>query len=536
MSEDIYYTFKCGCKFKQLSEQIKNYDGLPRLQREYYNIRFDCPMTLELLATGYTRGVFQLESNLGRAFSKSLKPEDYQQIAALTAIIRPACLNSFTEEGKTMTNSFIDRKNKKEEVRYIYDDLEKYLNETFGVLVYQEQIMAVAMGLAGFSVVEAYVLQKGSGKKDAKLLFSQREKFIEGCVKSGVPLEIAEAVFKNIEASARYSFCKGHAISYGKTSYITAYMKAHFPLHFFCASLKHVKDKDELRDLMSEVALFNIQVKNPSISNLSETFTIKDGYIQYGYGNVQSVGQKSSKLIEAVVELEKQLNKPASEFTWYEFLILISPFVCKTAIVNLIECGLLDHTGISRSRQIHEYNALIDFKTSKVKMKWISENYAKHDNLTSLVEELYLAKGDEKTHSLLNHLRKPGKSLDDSQSDLYKKETVLMGVALSADPIGKKDRLANLKCEDFIEGKGSKNISLVCIVKSVDERAAKTGANAGKKYANITLLDKTGEIQCSVYTKEWPEYKTLLVEGNVVLVRGKRDYQGNLKIEGVDVL
>ncbi len=448
------------------------------------------------------------------------------------------CMNCIVD-GKSMTNHYVDRKNNKEPVTYPDDRLATYLSETFGVLVYQEQMIAMSKGLAGFSPERANKLRKSVGKKDMKSLLSLREEFISGCVTTGLTDEVSNGIFDNIEYSGRYSFNASHSYGYGKLSYWTAYAKAHFPLHFFCSALKHVKDTDELKDLMSEVSIFDIQIKNPSIDNASQRFTIRDGYIQYGYGEIKEVGKDSVKLIEQVIELENKLGKPAVEFSWYEFLILITPNVCKTVINNLILCGLLDNTGVSRTKQLHEYNTLLKLKTAKVKVKWLAENYSKY---TSLLEALIGLLEETRTcdkpkiESLIASLRNPGKSLDDSQNTLYKIETELMGIAASADPIGKKDRLANIKCLDFQFGKGTSNLVFVVVVKNVDERVVKTGVNANKKYANIKLADKTGEVECTCFTKEWLELKSLVVEGNVLLVRAYRNKDASLKIKEVEVL
>lgn len=538
--EKLYYTFPCGCKFEHIdnSDGIKDYDGLPRLKIDYNNIPLDCKGTWNLISSGKTRGIFQLESNLGRAYSKKLEPDNLEHLAALTALLRPGCLGCIVD-GKSMTNHYVDRKNNVEPVTYPDDRLSKYLSETFGVLVYQEQMIAMSKGLANFTPEKANKLRKSVGKKDMKSLLSLREEFISGCISNGISNEVSNGIFDNIEYSGRYSFNASHSYGYGKLSYWTAYAKYHAPLHFFCAALKHSQDKEELRDLMSEVSLFDIQVKNPSIDNPSQKFTIRDGYIQYGYGEISDVGVDCVKLIEYVIELENKLGKPAIEFSWYEFLILISPYVSKTVINNLISCGLLDNTGVSRTRQLHEYNTLIKLKTAKVKLKWLADNYAKYDSLLDALKGLFdiTRECDKETiRSLIASIERPGKTLDDSQNSLYKIETELMGVACSADPIGKLDRLANIKCLDFQLGKGTNNLIFVVVVKQLDERTVKTGPNTGKKYANIKLADKTGEVECTIFTKEWLDLKSLVVEGNVLLVRAYRNKDASLKIKEVEVL
>lgn len=536
VNKENYYEFPCGCRVLQYGDQIKDYDALPKLKIDYYNLPLTCESTWNLLGLGRTRGIFQLESNFGKGYSKKLQPENLEHLAALSAILRPGCSNAIVD-GKSMTEHFVERRHGREEITYIDDRLEQYLKGTFGILVYQEQMIAMSGGLAGFDGKSRNSLRKAVGKKDVAKLYSLREQFINGCINNNLTKENSEAIFDNIESSGRYSFNKSHAIAYGLVSYWTAFVKVHFPIHFFCSSLKSIKDYDNLRDLMSEVSIFGIDIKNPSIDNLSERFTIRDGYIQYGFGEVKSVGSDAVKLINKVVEIEKVLGKPASEFTWYEFLVLVSQDVCKTAINNLIMCGFLDNTGVSRNRQLHEYNTLSEL--TKTKMKTVHLIYQNHNNLFDLLVALKgMVKSNEveKMNSLLSSLENPGRSLDDSPKTLYKKETDLLGVAISADPIANKAKLANIKCADFLIGKGKSKLRFVTIVKSVVEKTVKTGVNAGKRYANIRLEDKTGEIECSIFTKQWMDLKPLVVAGNVILVNGSRGQDENLRIESVELI
>lgn len=536
---ELKYTFPCGCSFTQKNDTIKDYDGLPPLEIDYYNIPLTCQGTWDLLSSGRTRGVSQLGSNFAKSTSKELKPDNIDHISALIAILRPGASQSEDENGKSMTKKFIDRRHGKEPVTYIDERLEKYLSTTFGILVYQEQMMAISRGMAGFSAQDSYKLLKGAAKKDAKILFSFREQFITGCINNGVPEDIAGKIFDNMEASARYNFNSGHSYSYSYLTYATAYAKYHFPLHFFCSYLKRVKNSDELKELMSELTLFDLSVKTPSIDNLTNKFNIRDGYIQYGLGEVKEVGKDATLLIEKIIEVEKTLNKPATEFTWYEFLILISPFVCKTAINNLILCGFLNNIGVSRNEQLHEYNTLLQLKTQKVKMKWIAENYSKYTNLEQLLDGLLSVSREcdkPKIKSLIASLKNPGRSLDDTNQFLYRTEKELLGVSITANLTKDKERLANITCVNFLNGKGFSNLIFVVLVSLVDEKIIKTGKNAGKRMANIKLSDRTGEIECTIFSKEWAELKSLIVEGNVLAVHGKRHQDGSLKIENVQLL
>jgi len=534
-----FYTFQCGCRFKQANDTIKNYDGLPPLSIDYNNIRKDCPKTWELISSGYTRGIFQIESNTGRSYAKKLEPSNMELLSALISIIRPGTLGAILE-GKSMTTHFIERRHNREPVTYLDDRLEQYAKETYGILVYQEQAISIAKAIAGFTPEQANALRKAIGKKKADELASLKSIFIEGCqTVGGLDKSVAEALFENIEASNRYSFNKSHAMSYAYISYMTSYVKAHFPLHFACASLKFIKDFDELRDLTSEFKLFDIELLGPSIENPLSRFNIIDSRIQYGLAEVKKCGIKAiDEFLNYAVEQEKVLNKPVSEFTWYEFLILLSTEVKSDSMANLIVSGVLDHTGVSRKTQLHEYNVFSSLSGGD--MKWVKENWNCFDNLQALLD-VYLHEGAEKRriskiNSLLSSLRNPGCSLEDDIDYICDSETEMLGVSVSRSKTANKARMANIKCIDFLLGKGSKNLTFVVEIKDVDERIIKSGPNINKKMANLKVADDSGEFEITVFSKEWTEMKKDLVKRNVVLLQGSRNQDMSFRVENVTVI
>jgi len=358
----------------------------------------------------------------------------------------------------------------------------------------------------------------------------------------------------NFVANQGIVTCNSHAYSYGHISYITAYLKAHFPLHFFTAYLKRAKDSDELRELMSEISLFNITIKNPSIGNLCKKFNIKDGYIQYGYAELKNVGlQTAETLISSVEELEKKLNKTAIEFTWYEFLLFLSTKIDSRSVYNLISCGLLDNTGISRQRQLAEYSAFVSL-TGKPELKFIEEEGNKYEDLINLIEGMLkagkttivkkkevfvpLIKGQRraKVESILSGLYNPGTSWEDSVNWVCDVETEIMGTAISKSKTKSFERLGNIKCLDFCLGKGNNGIRLVAEVIDVDERIIKSGNNQGKKFANTVLKDSSGEVECTIFSNDWQDLRSDIIKGNVLLIHGRRNQDKSLKIEKVELL
>lgn len=202
-----FYEFECGCKFPIYGE-IKKCDGLPAIKIDYENIPLDCPKAWTILDEGKTKGVFQLETQLGMSWAKKLQPVSIEEIAALISIIRPGTLKAIVD-GKSMTQHFIDRKNGEEEYKDIHPSMFEFLEYTYGVIAYQEQAMQLSAKLAGFDLKKADNLRKAMGKKLADLMAKVRTDFIEGCKVTGIVTdEQANEIFDIIEKSNRYSFNK----------------------------------------------------------------------------------------------------------------------------------------------------------------------------------------------------------------------------------------------------------------------------------------------------------------------------------------
>jgi DNA polymerase-3 subunit alpha len=202
-----FYTFDCGCKFKILDPKIKEYDGLPSIEVDFDNIPLKCGKTWDLLCDADTKGIFQLEKS-GQSWAKQVKPRSITELSDLISIIRPGVTQSKIED-KSLTNHYIDRKFKREEVKYEEPILEPILTDTQGILVYQEQAIRIARDVAGFTMEEADSLRKSIGKKDAQLMTKVETMFLDGCKKTGiVNEESAKQIFGWIRESQKYSFNK----------------------------------------------------------------------------------------------------------------------------------------------------------------------------------------------------------------------------------------------------------------------------------------------------------------------------------------
>lgn len=202
---DLYFEMDCGCKFKQYGTSIKENDGLPPIEIDFYNLP-NCKKVWDYLESGTTKGVFQLESHLGQSWTEKVIPKSIDDLAALSAILRPSCLDSFIGD-KNISQHYADRKNNREEIEVIHPALEQSLSKNYQLMIYQEDALRVAREVAGFSGVKAEVLRAAIGKKLHEKMQSLKLDFIDGCIKnSGLKREDAEMIFDIIEKSQKYSF------------------------------------------------------------------------------------------------------------------------------------------------------------------------------------------------------------------------------------------------------------------------------------------------------------------------------------------
>lgn len=318
--------------------------------------------TWDLFKNGYTKGVFQLESNLGKSWSKKVAPSNLEELSALIAIIRPGTLKAITD-GKSMTQHYVDRKHGRDEITYLHDSLEEILKPTHGVLVYQEQSMRIAQKLAGFDLKEADELRKAIGKKKADLMAKVKKAFLKGATSKGiVTKETAEAIFSWIEKSSRYAFNKSHSVAYAKDAYMAAWYKANHTKEFFLSYLYHAADKQdphqEVYELVSEAKLFDIEVKIPNLTRFSTKFDILGKDIYFGIKDVKSLtGVSGDKVISTIEDVESEIGKKSKDFTWLDVLMFLSPKINATSFKALASIGFFStkSTGVSRNKALYEY-------------------------------------------------------------------------------------------------------------------------------------------------------------------------------------
>lgn len=495
--------------------------------------------TWRLFADGKTKGIFQLESNLGRSWSKKLAPKNIEELSALIAIIRPGSLKSYYE-GKSMTQHYVDRKHGRDEVKYLHPALEEILSPTYGVLCYQEQSMRIAQKIAGFNLKEADELRKAIGKKKADLMAKVKKSFIEGANKTGiVNNEEAEEIFGWIEKSSRYAFNKSHSISYAICSYWSAYQKAHNPREFFLSYLFYASEKQdphqEIYELVSEAKLFDIKVKIPNITNFQDKFNIDKDTIFFGIKDIKSLcGKTGDKLKEDLQLSEKEAGKSISKFTWLDMLIFFAPNVNSTTFKTLASIGFFNgiKERVSRNKALYDYE--IYRLLTKSEISWIKENYNAKGwkTFADCLQDLAPTKKEgggthkaERKQVIQNELQlliNPPYDLDDDPQWIIDQETKFLGCPITLSRVETSDNsAANTTCKEVINGKKGQDLCIVANIQRIADYKIKKGDSKGKLMSFLTIEDDTCILDSViVFPSVKEKYKYVLYEGNNLIFCG----------------
>ena len=324
-----------------IQEALKIINKVNNIDLKIEEVPIDDNKTFKLFSKAETMGIFQLESSGMRDLLKKLKPQKFEDIVALVALYRPGPI------GSGMLDDFMKRKHKEIEVRYDHRLLEPILKETYGIIVYQEQVMMIVSSLAGFSLAQADILRRAIGKKTPEIMEQQKKAFIEGASKNKIDRRIAEKIFNLIEHFAGYGFNKSHSAAYAMISCRTAYLKANYPVEFMTALLTSEKDNtDKIVEYIDEAELMGLKILPPDVNESFANFTMvgKDS-IRFGLGAVKNVGQTA---IDSIIETRKTKG---SFKTLYEFCERTdSRLVNKKVMESLIKCGAFDSLGFKRSQ------------------------------------------------------------------------------------------------------------------------------------------------------------------------------------------
>ncbi len=497
-----------------LIEKIKN------VKIDIDKIPLDDEKTFNLFRKADTVGVFQLESSGMRKYLQNLKPNILEDIIAMVALYRPGPL------GLNQVAEFIARKHGEKEIKYIHPKLKPILENTYGILVYQEQVIELVKELAGFSASEADVLRKAVGKKIRKLLDQQKNKMVEGMVKNEIPEETAQRIWDFIEPFAQYGFNKSHATCYALIAYQTAYLKANFPEEFITALMQaDQKDLDRINVLVAEAKKHNIKVLPPDINESFDNFTlIPPDSIRFGLAAIKNVGHN---VVKAIVEERK---KNGDYQSMADFLSRLAPVPDEPAVLNkkslesLIKAGAFDNLA-SRKQLLEELENLLSFARESQKTKQYGQ------------ESLFGSETSLRTHPLFSNNHSSKKALE---SDEIQWEKELLGMYISDHPLNShkellKDQVTlikDLKINKPASTRGGEptrggKVKIAGVINKISKFITKTG----KTMLFVELEDLTGKIEALVFAGVLERNPVIWQEGKIVIISGRlSDKDDQLKI------
>jgi len=473
------------------------------------NISLNDTKTFELFQAGDTNGIFQFESVGMQKYMRELKPDKLEDLIALNALYRPGPIAYIPK--------FIARKQGKETITYDLPEMEEYLAETYGITVYQEQVMLLSQKLAGFTRGDADVLRKAMGKKQKDVLHKMKSKYLEGASQKGHPTESLEKIWTDWEAFAEYAFNKSHSTCYAVVAYQTAYLKAHFPSEFMSAVLNHQGSIDKITFFMAECKKMNITVLGPDINESLKGFSPnKKGEIRFGLGGLKGVGEA------AISNIIDERLKHGNYKDIFDFITRINQrTVNKKTLESLAYSGAFDcFTDLHRAQYFH----VAENNTSGIE-KIISYAQAKLNESASTSNTLF---GDL---SQVMSLATP--KIPDCEPwaliDKLNYERDVVGIFLSGHPLEHfQFELSNyniLPLMEFEEIKNDneqvnarvdKNIWIAGLITNVAHRITKTG----KSYGIFTLEDFTGKTELDVWGEDYIKMKNYLEVGKIVMVIG----------------
>ena len=511
-----------------------------------FNINdFHDPRVWDLICDGNTKGVFQLESSLGKHWAKEVKPRNIKELAALISLIRPGCLKAKDSEGKSMTQVYADRKAGKPNspVEYLHESLEDILEETYGVLVYQEQSMKIAQVLAGFDLKEADALRKAIGKKKADLMEKVKKTFLKGTEKKGIiTKEVAEELFSWIEKSNRYAFNKSHAVSYAINAYWSAYCKTYRTKKFYEKYLgradKKPKPDIEKKQLIVDAKRSDIEVIPPRLQYMYTEFTRSrtTEKIFFGLRHVKNVGVKECEKLSELVA-----KQDISEYSWLDCLIKIihELRLNKRAVIALISVGAFNGKNNTTSRQRMLYDFDSWKQLSAREQQTIADNHNSDnpsvyaETLSDSIEHLMTtikinSRRITTVKDIKNSLENPFYDLDDRAETIATDEEKYMSCALTCSKIdGIGLNVVTSMCKDVSNGAITGKANLAAEIVSVRTYKTKRGKNPGQLMAFLCVEDGSGSLDSvTIFPECYEKYRDLLVESNTVLMIGeisKRD-------------
>jgi len=470
------------------------------------NIDLEDQNVFELLSSGETTGLFQLESTGVRDTLRQMKPTEFNDIVALVALYRPGPMGNIP--------TYNECKNGQRTPDYIHETLEKILKPTYGIIIYQEQVMQIAQTLAGFTAGEADILRRAMGKKKRAELEKQKEKFVIGAIKNGIKKDVANYVFTKIEPFADYGFNKSHAVAYALIAYQTAYLKTYHKEEFIAASMSTtLTNTGKLREYVEELKRLKVKVVRPSINNCFAEFKADTNKIFYGLGAVKSVG------FEAISNIINEREKNGKFKTFTDFINRVNPKdINKLQLEGLVKAGAFDEIDLNRRKLFEAIpNIILTIKS-------------KYDERVGNQTNLFDA-----TNNKENETFKFISLTAWTKKELLAEEFKALGFYISDHPLNEyKEFFAQLEVnsyKDFIDNDKSESLVAGTIMSIQEKKSSK-----GTSFAIIKFSDNKGEFEIFLFSDLLTSSREKLKESNsFILTLHKEKNVGENNIRRVNI-
>jgi DNA polymerase-3 subunit alpha len=462
------------------------------------DLPLDDPPTFEIFQSGNTDGVFQFESPGMKDLLRRFRPTEFRDLIALNALYRPGPLKS------GMTDESIHRRHHPERIAYEVPELEPILRETRGIIIYQEQVMRIATDLAGFTLAGADLLRKAMGKKDKETMKAQKQKFLQGARKKGIAASKADKIFEQIKEFAEYGFNKSHSAAYAFLAFQTAWLKAHYPIHYLAALLTSEAERGatpQVVKYIGECHEMGIQVLPPDVNRSEFRFTVEDGNIRFGLAAVKGIGQAA---VEELVAARKKLGRFASPFDL--FLEHDTKVLNRKAVESLIKAGAFDSLGWKRSQCYHMLDRMIEFGHEVQRAQASGQNSlfgpAAVEPPPVPPEVVDMREWDE--------------------SHVLSYEMDALGLYITGHPLARhKDRLrklvSHLISDLDAERDFDRDVRLAGIINALKPLKTKRD----ERMATFVLEDLTGKIEVVSFPESFGKFGQYLREGQLIWIKGK---------------
>lgn len=475
---------------------------------DWVNLHLDDASTFELLNQGKTSSVFQLESTGMQELAKQLHLDCFEEIIAVGALYRPGPMD--------MIPSFIARKLGREPIEYDHPKLKEILSETYGIMVYQEQVMQIANDLAGYSLGEGDVLRRAMGKKEADKMAKQREKFRQGALNNDISEQISMEIFDKIEKFASYGFNKSHATAYGYISYVTAYLKAHYPAQWFAALM--TCDRDDLAKVgkwIREAQTMHLSILPPDVNVSGDVFVAAQEGIRFAMSGIKGIG---SAVVESIVRERTAKGPFANFYSFFQRMDIRK--VGKKTIENLVEAGCFDTMGWSRDALKMSIEPMFDTA--------VKEREERNQGVMTLFSRL---KGGERAL----FVSPPDVTKPTPTDQMYAREKELLGFFLSGSPLDAYRKwFGPLSCVPLSSISNVPHDYLFRAAVWVDTIEIRVAARNQKKFAILSIADGSDSAEMLIWSDLYEEYRHVLQENQLLYLIVRMDRrEGNAKLHTV---